>query len=248
MQEHPMHPGRPAQAMGPRGLVMIVEDQALIRLGLRSLLQWAAPRCQVMEAGSLGAALSLYPRAAQAGLSGVLLDLTLPEGTGLWLLDRFLSHAPGARVIAMGSGQATEIRQRAIGMGAVEWLDKEGSLKDIHQTLNLALPQAAPSPQGGGQDFVAWPPTSTAGSQRSWHDLQHLGGVRPQASREAVGSMTAKLSPRQRDILDALLAGCSNAEIAARTGLASGTVKNYVSGLLLSFHVKSRSQLVAIFR
>ena len=58
----------------------------------------------------------------------------------------------------------------------------------------------------------------------------------------------AELGPRHLEILEMVLSGCTNQEISDSMGLALGTVKNYVSSLLLALDVKSRSHLVSLFR
>jgi NarL family two-component system response regulator LiaR len=58
----------------------------------------------------------------------------------------------------------------------------------------------------------------------------------------------AELGPRHLDILELVLSGCTNQEISSATGLSIGTVKNYVSSLLLTLDVTSRSHLISLFR
>jgi DNA-binding NarL/FixJ family response regulator len=63
----------------------------------------------------------------------------------------------------------------------------------------------------------------------------------------SVQSKRLSLSPRELEILDLVLQGCSNQEIADTTGLKLGTVKNYVSGLLVVFAAPSRAKLASLF-
>ena len=58
----------------------------------------------------------------------------------------------------------------------------------------------------------------------------------------------AELGPRHLEILELVLSGCSNQEISTATGLSLGTIKNYVSTILLALDVKSRSHLISLFR
>jgi len=57
----------------------------------------------------------------------------------------------------------------------------------------------------------------------------------------------AELGPRHVEILELVLSGCSNQEISTATGLSLGTIKNYVSTVLLAMDVKSRSHLISLF-
>ena len=67
----------------------------------------------------------------------------------------------------------------------------------------------------------------------------------PSASRY---DRVAELGPRHLEILELVLSGCSNQEISTATGLSLGTIKNYVSTILLALDVKSRSHLISLFR
>ena len=67
-------------------------------------------------------------------------------------------------------------------------------------------------------------------------------------SRSSTYERVAELGARHLEILDLLLFGCSNQEISTATGLSLGTVKNYVSIILLALDVKSRSHLISLFR
>ena len=73
-------------------------------------------------------------------------------------------------------------------------------------------------------------------------------GCFPSAARSASYDRVAELGSRHLEILDLLLFGCSNQEISNSTGLSLGTVKNYVSTILLALDVKSRSHLISLFR
>ena len=64
----------------------------------------------------------------------------------------------------------------------------------------------------------------------------------------AMYDRVAELGSRHLDILEQVLSGCSNQEISTSTGLSLGTVKNYVSSLLLALDVKSRSHMISLFR
>ena len=70
----------------------------------------------------------------------------------------------------------------------------------------------------------------------------------PGLTRSASYDLVAELGPRQLEILDLVLFGCTNQEISAATKLSLGTVKNYVSVILLALDVKSRSHLISLFR
>jgi DNA-binding NarL/FixJ family response regulator len=83
---------------------------------------------------------------------------------------------------------------------------------------------------------------------RTPRDGVAIAGGFPQSARSASYDRVAELGARHLEILDLVLFGCSNQEISHATGLSLGTVKNYVSTILLALDVKSRSHLISLFR
>jgi DNA-binding NarL/FixJ family response regulator len=78
--------------------------------------------------------------------------------------------------------------------------------------------------------------------------IRKLLAQRPPANGAAGSARRPTLTPQQTVVLDMVVQGLSNKEIAQRTGLSHGTVRNYVSELLLSLNVANRSQLITLFR
>ena len=70
----------------------------------------------------------------------------------------------------------------------------------------------------------------------------------PRLPVTAAYDRVAELGPRHLEILELVLSGCTNQEISTATKLSLGTVKNYVSSLLLALDVRSRSHLISLFR
>jgi len=70
----------------------------------------------------------------------------------------------------------------------------------------------------------------------------------PRMPQSAVYDRVSELGPRHLEILELVLSGCTNQEISSATRLSLGTVKNYVSSLLLALDVRSRSHMISLFR
>lgn len=207
--------------------ILIVDDHELVRLGLRTLLATgthempAAPA--VLEAASLEEALRVH-EAHRDAIALVLLDLHLPDAHGLSGLREFLARFPDARVVALSGDNDPGLVRAAVAAGAVAYLSKSGQMADVVdyvRTLAASAPRAA---------------ASTSDAAGSGRVVQTRDGER------------LRLTPRQAELLDLLLTGHSNQEIAARLHLAEGTVKNHVSALLLVFGVRSRAQLISRLR
>nr|WP_315186036.1 response regulator transcription factor [uncultured Albidiferax sp.] len=209
----------------PTGM-LVVDDHGLVRLGLRSLIQSYAAAggrsVAVFEAASLAEALALY--AAQQALIGlVLMDLHLPDAHGLSGLRSFRERFPAARVVVVSGDSDPALQREALAQGASAYLTKSGDLHHVVQYLRSL---------GHSSDTRA-PST--------------LPGTATRVVCKA-GGEPLQLSVRQAQILDWVLAGLSNQQIAEQARLGEGTVKNHVSALLLLFEVRSRAQLISQLR
>lgn len=215
--------------------LLVVDDHELLRLGLRTLVQSHAATSgqpvQVFEARSLQQALALYGE-HEAAIALVLLDLHLPDAHGLSGLAAFVARYPRARVVVLSGVSDPALVRQARAIGASAYLTKSGDLQEVVNYIGalglLKLPGA-----------TAALPTEQPGLTNERTPSRVL--------RTAAGEMVA-LSNRQGQMLDWILVGLSNREIAAKAYVSEGTVKNHVSALLLLFDVRSRAQLVSLLR
>ena len=83
-----------------------------------------------------------------------------------------------------------------------------------------------------------------------WCGVTHAWITTPCVENSSLASSRriAELGPRHLEVLELVLSGCTNQEISSATTLSLGTVKNYVSSLLLALDVRSRSHLISLFR
>ncbi len=227
---------RPAEARTdaarPRA-ILVVDDHQLVRTGVCALLQAnvssAAP-LDVLEAGDLAEAMAVYAR-SQDVIELVLLDLALPDTQGLSGLMAFRSRHPEARIVVLsGTGSTAHaqhtLAQGAMTLGALAFLPKSATLREVVSFIRACglLGGAAVS----GRTFPA----------------AAQGGAAPFLS----GGTRHRLTKRQLQVLNWLLEGKSNQEIAALAQLSEGTIKNHVAGILLQFGVRSRAQLISSLR
>ena len=204
--------------------VMLVEDHDLVRLGVKALFGTPEFGCIAwIEASTLADALRLH--AEHADIELILLDLNLADCKGLHGLSQMLAEHPGARVLILSGTQDEFVVRQAKAMGAAGYLHKSGSPETMRETLRSIL-ELDPS----------------CGS--STRSLQHFPKFPSASSYDRV----AELGARHLEILELVLSGCANQEISNSTRLSLGTVKNYVSTILLALDVKSRSHLISLFR
>ena len=215
-----------------RDRLLVVDDHELVRLGLSTLIascvrEGAAP-VQVLEARTLAQALDCYAVHGQR-IARVLLDLHLPDAHGLGGLRRFLACFPDASVAVLSGNTDPALIREALREGALAYLPKSGDLNEVIDYV-----------RGCGL-FGA--PALASDSRVVDGDARLPGRTVHTLAGEAV-----RLTSRQANLLDGLLAGESNRQIAERLCLSEGTVKNHVSTLLLTFGVRSRAQLISALR
>lgn len=210
---------------GRRHKVLLVEDHDLVRLGVKAL--FSGPDCSRIdwiEAPTLADALRLYRE--QADVSVVLLDLNLADSKGLHGLSQMLAVHPQARILILSGTQDEFVVRQAKAMGAAGYLHKGGPPEPMRETLRTILELDAVAGAPANRTLQAFPKFPSASSY----------------------DRVAELGTRHLEILELVLSGCTNQEISNSTKLSLGTVKNYVSTILLALDVKSRSHLISLFR
>jgi DNA-binding NarL/FixJ family response regulator len=231
----------PTQPEGtrPAGL-LVVDDHDLVRLGLRTLVQAQAAanarEVKVFEARTLQDALAVYGT-EQAGIGLVLLDLHLPDAHGLSGLTTFIGQFPQANVVVLSGVSDPALVREALAHGAQAYLTKSGDLQHVvHYIRSLGLLRnPGPVASRDASDFAGLTAVDDT-------DIDTGRWVATSSGQQV------RLTARQSELLDWILTGQSNREIADRAHLSEGTVKNHVSTLLLIFGVRSRAQLISQLR
>jgi DNA-binding NarL/FixJ family response regulator len=207
--------------------VLVVDDHELVRIGIKTILAGAgAGQVDVIDAANLHDAMELYRTTPDVAL--VLLDLNMPDCRGLNGLRQFIEAFPGARVAVVSATQDEFVVGQVRALGAIGYLTK-GQAPGLMVDFVMGL-------IGGRGDSVGHAPDRAARNGFA------------QFPRSSKYDRVAELGPRHLEILDQVLFGCSNQEISTSTGLSLGTIKNYVSTILLAMDVKSRSHLISLFR
>jgi len=202
--------------------VAIVDDNDVIRSGLRSLLDTCGDLQVVGEAGDGEAAIALV-REQRPDVT--LLDVRMPRRDGVAVAAEV--HAL-TRVLMLTYSDAPDVVRAALEAGAVGYL-VHGTFR-AEQLVSTVLSVAA-----GASVF----------SQAATDVLREAlaaprGSDRPERP-------DAGLSPREVEVMDLIAAGLSNTEVAARCFLSEKTVKNHVNHIFTKLAVRSRAEAVALW-
>jgi len=201
--------------------VVLVDDQTLVRRGLRALLDLAGDIVVVAEAGDgvEGAAVIRRERP-----DVVLLDIRMPKASGLELL-RDLRHANELpSTILLTTFDDDEALLEGVKAGARGYLLKDVSLEQLTEAIRTVA---------GGGTLIR-----PAVTERVLRGLEHV--------RRDFESLSPPdpLTRRELEILRLMAGGYSNREIADALGTAEGTVKNHASSILSKLGVRDRTRAV----
>lgn len=202
--------------------VMLVDDQALFRSGIRMLVN-SQPDMQVI--GEAGNGLEAISLANAERPDVVLMDMRMPILDGLAATEAILERNDTVRVIVLTTFDLDEAAARAIQRGASGFV-----LKDADPEFLLAAIRTVHS----GSSVIA------ASATRQL--FEHLGGG--EAKRAGEPDEYCDLTEREKQIFALAAQGLSNAEIAEREYLSEATVKTHISRILAKLSLRDRVQLV----
>jgi DNA-binding NarL/FixJ family response regulator len=201
--------------------LLVVDDHEVVRQGLVALLD-RRPNFQVVaEAGTVEEALA-QARLHQPDI--VIMDVRLPDGSGVEACREIRADLPDTRVVMLTSFPDDEAVLSAIVAGAAGYLLKQIRARDLVSALEAV---------GRGESLL-----DPAVTERV------LARVRQIATGE-IHDELAGLTPQERKILLLVAEGMTNKAIAAEIFLSDKTVKNYVSSILAKLNLERRAQAAA---
>jgi NarL family two-component system response regulator LiaR len=197
--------------------LLIVDDHAVVRQGLRGFLRLQEGIEVVGEAASAAQAIDI---AGTTSPDVVLLDLVMPDGNGIGALRRLIEVAPGVRVLVLTSFADDAQIFAAMAAGASGYLLKDidpQALADAIRDVHAGRPALHPS--------VAARLMRQGSTARVAHD---------------------DLTARERDVLRLMVEGLANKQIAQRLGIGEKTIKTHVSRVLAKLGVADRTQAAVL--
>ena len=201
--------------------VLIVDDHAVVRQGIRAFLDAQLDIAVVGEAASGDEAVR---QAAETVPDVVLMDLVMPGMDGVEATRRIRRASPRTQVVVLTSYHEDVHIFPAIKAGALSYLLKDVGPKELAAAVRAAARGEA----------VIHPRVAT-------RLMQELRGT-----RRDVPSPFAELTNRELEVLRLIAEGLSNAKIAARLVISEKTVKGHVSNILSKLHLTDRTQ-AAVF-
>jgi NarL family two-component system response regulator LiaR len=198
--------------------VLVVDDHAMLRRGLRFFLRGFDDLELVGEAATAKEAIELC---AETEPDVVLMDMVLPNGDGAEVTQIVRQRQPDTQVIALTSFQEEDLIERALQAGAIGYLLKSVTADDLAEAIRAAH---------AGRSTLAPEATEVL-----------IRATRKRASQPDYG-----LTERERDVLALMVEGLSNADIAERLMISVATVKFHVSGVLSKMGVSSRTEAVSL--
>ncbi|ELT45295.1 response regulator [Arthrobacter nitrophenolicus] len=206
--------------------VLLVDDQPLLRMGFRLILEGEEDLRIAGEASDGAEAVKL---AKELQPDVVLMDVRMPVLDGIEATRAITAAGSSARVIILTTFDVDEYAFAGLQAGASAFLLKDAAPQDlIHAVRVVASGDAVVAPRV---------------TQRLLETYVR-GAGRPVPAAPAPDPLLAELTPRETEMLGAMAEGLSNAEIAHRYFLSEATVKTHVRRILTKLHLRDRVQAV----
>jgi DNA-binding NarL/FixJ family response regulator len=206
--------------------VLLVDDDALVRAGLRMILS-SADDLEVVGEADDGAWVLAAVREHRPDV--VLMDIRMAEMDGITATAALRRLDPPPQVIVLTTFQANEQVMSALRAGANGFLVKDTPPAEIINAVRVVAT---------GDAIISPSVTRTL--------LAHFGDVQASERRRAAAQRLAALTDREREVATAIGSGASNAEVAASLYMSEATVKAHVSRLFAKLDVTNRVQIAIV--
>jgi DNA-binding NarL/FixJ family response regulator len=208
--------------------VLLVDDQSLLRMGFRLVLE-AEPDLDVV--GEAGDGRTAVDQVGALRPDVVLMDVRMPGMNGIEATERIVAAFPGTRVLILTTFDLDEYAFAGLRAGASGFLLKDAKPAELVAAIrSVASGDAVVSPRVTRRMLEIF--------------ADRLPATTAQADAGAGHPRLAELTARERETLEAIAEGLSNAEIAERMFLSEATVKTHVGRILAKLGVRDRVQAV----
>jgi DNA-binding NarL/FixJ family response regulator len=207
--------------------VLLVEDQEIVRRGLKTLLE-TKPDLQVVGEAENGqrAIEQLATLSENAQFPDVILmDIRMPVMTGVEATNLICQKFPDIKILMLTTFNDTQYVSEALRFGAKGYLLKDTPADELAKAIRSIHQGYTQFGPGIVEKMIAEAPIATS-----------------EPSKEALPPGLTELTDRERDVLRLIAKGASNREIAQQLHLSEGTVRNYISQILARLNLRDRTQ------
>jgi DNA-binding NarL/FixJ family response regulator len=205
--------------------VMVVDDHSVVREGIRHVLADAAVFTVVGEAGTAAAAVAQVEALAP---DVIVLDVSLPGGSGLAAVPELIERIPTARVLMLSVHDDTQYVVESVRVGAHGYLRKDSTPAELRTAIQAVH---------AGQRYYS-PQVAGALAEALRGDVAAVGARPPRA--------TDVLTARELEILTHIADGSTNREIGTRLGISTRTVEAHRDSLMRKLGVRTVAGLTRL--
>ncbi|EKQ71213.1 response regulator containing a CheY-like receiver domain and an HTH DNA-binding domain [Leptolyngbyaceae cyanobacterium JSC-12] len=210
--------------------VLLVEDQEIVRRGLKTLLE-TKPDIQVIgEAGNGQQAIQVVEtlHADEAIPDVILMDIRMPVMDGVAATQQICQKFPGAKILVLTTFDDSQYVSEALRFGAKGYLLKDTPSEELAEVIRLIDRGYTQFGPGILEKLMATTPVTE-----------------PEKPEELPPGL-ADLTMREREVLCMIATGASNREIAQTLYLSEGTVRNHISHILARLNLRDRTQAAIV--
>lgn len=206
--------------------LLLVDDSPFVRQGVKAVIDTAGRAAGIAVVGEAASVAEAIKKCEELKPDVVLLDIRLPDGSGLSACEKITRFDPPPKVLVFTSHISDALVYESITAGAEGYLMKEiepahlvDSIRRVHEGATVLSPELAAR-------MIALVRKNTQPDERAKLD---------------------DLSQQERRVLALVAAGRTNKEVAAELGLSENTVKNYLGSVYEKLGVKRRSQAASVY-
>jgi DNA-binding NarL/FixJ family response regulator len=203
--------------------LLIADDQALVRVGLRKIME-TEPQTMVVGEASNGNEAVSAARALRPDV--ILMDIRMPVLDGIEATRRIIRELPGTRILILTTFGLDSYVYDALRAGASGFMLKDAPPEEIVAAVRIVA----------SGDALLAPAVTRA--------VIDEFARRPASRQPVVPSAIGDLTAREREVLDLLVRGLSNPEICAELVISDATVKTHVARILQKLGLRDRVQVV----
>jgi DNA-binding NarL/FixJ family response regulator len=201
--------------------ILIADDHAVVRRGLRALVE-THPKWKVVSEASNGR--EAVAMAAKVRPNVAILDISMPELNGLDAASQILKASPHTRILMLTMHAAEELIEKTLGAGASGYILKSDAEKDLITAVEALMHR---------KTFFTHAASEVV--------LSHL---RERSGKRVASMEGSRLSSREREIVQLLAEGKSNKQVAALLHISTRTVENHRAKVMEKLTLRSFSELV----